>query len=99
MLLDDVINENINEMRDEINTQKNTKEYLKNINIDSVGEATKKAVKTEFGYTIALSAIGGTGFSIWFHSFAPMVFGLVSGVVTYSVLTIAERTKMISFQD
>ncbi len=98
MLLDDIINENINEMRDEVDTKKRKKEYLKNISVDSVGEATKKAVKTDFGYTMALATIGGIGLSIYFHSFAPMVFGLVGGLATDLTLRGAEKAKFISFK-
>lgn len=100
MLLDDIFEANKEAMKEDVKEAKevDTKEYLRNINIDSVGKVAKKAVKTEFGYTMALATIGGIGLSVYFHSFAPAVFGLVSGVVTYSVLTIAEKTKKISFQ-
>ena len=97
MLLDDVFEVNREAMREEVK-EVDTKEYLKNINLDSVGESAKKAVKTDFGYTVALATIGGIGLSVYFHSFYPMVFGLVGGIVTYSVLTLAENTKVISFK-
>ena len=99
MLLDDVFEINKKwAKQDEVKKEIDTKGYLKNINIDSVGEATKKAVKTDFGYTIALSVVGGIGLSIYFHSLYPMVFGLVGGIVTYSTLTLAEKTKLINFK-
>ena len=94
MLLDDVFKANVDEMKqDEVK-----KGHLNSINIDSVGEATKKAVKTDFGYTIALSLIGGVGMGLYLNSFQPMVYALVGGVVTYGVLTIAEKAKLIEYK-
>ena len=99
MLLDDTFKANIDEMKaDEVKKEADTKSYLKNINIDSVGEATKKALKTDFGYTLALSTLGGVGLSIYFHSFQPLVYGVVGGLVTYVVLTLAEKANILTYK-
>jgi len=99
MLLDDVfeVNKEWAEI-DKAKEEAGTKEYIKNINLDSVGEATKKAVKTDFGYTMALSTAGGIGLSIYFHSFYPLVFGLVAGIVIDLTLRGAEKANLISFK-
>ena len=100
MLLDDVFEVNKEAMREELKDTKKeeSKEYLKNINLDSVGEATKKAVKTDFGYTMALSTAGGIGLGIYFHSFYPLVFGLVAGIVIDLTLRGAEKANLVSFK-
>jgi len=98
MLLDDVFETNrelaeIDKAKEEIK-----KGHLENINIDSVGKATQKAVKTDFGYTMVLATIGGIGMSIYLHSFYPTVFALVGGLVTDLVLRGAEKASLISFK-
>ena len=99
MLLDDTFKANIDEMKkDEVKKEVDTKEYFKNINIDSVGEATKEAIKTDFGYTLALSTLGGVGLGIYFSSFQPLVYGMVGGLVTYGVLTLAEKANLLTYK-
>ena len=105
MLLDDYIEENRKLMNIDIDVKKKDikrevtpKEYMSAIDLDSVGVATKKAVKTDFGYTIALATAGGIGLSIYFHSFSPLVYMLVGGVVTNTVLSVAQRAKAIEFK-
>jgi len=100
MLLDDVFEVNKEAMREELKDTKKeeSKEYLKNINLDSVGESAKEAVKTDFGYTMALATVGGIGLSVYFNSFYPLVFGIVVGVVTDITLRGAEKANIISFK-
>ena len=104
MLLDDVFKENGVLMTQEVEpVKKELKEvsvssYLKEVNLDNAGELAKKAVKTDFGYTMVLATLGGVGLSIYFHTFEPLVYSTVSGVVFDVTLRIAEKLNFIKFE-
>jgi len=74
------------------------KDYIKNINLDGTGRVAKKAVKTDIGYTLSLSAIAGIGMSIYFHTFEPFAYFMVAGIVTDVALRIADKTKYVEFK-
>ena len=78
-----------------------TIEYLKGVKLDSIGEditkTSKKIIKSDLGYTIVSSVVGGLGLALYYGSYQPFVYFIVIGVSLYGGLTLGEKLGLINF--
>ena len=105
MLLDDYMDENKKLMSIDIDVKKKdvrrevtSKEYLSEVNLDSVGHMTKEVLNTDFGYSLALGTVAGIGLGLYFNDIGYFVFCVVAGITTNAVLSVAEKAKIIEFK-